>query len=207
LGKFLELGDGIPVLIDVLRASSTIITALANGIEQIIPVNSEKEAFEFRKKNYILIGEKNGIKIDGFDLGNSPTELIEYIENSNVKNKIVIKTTNATRILCSFSEAFVVSTLNLDAAKEKLHNKKISVVMAGGKYGLKEDMTVGLALYGSIYGNVIINDDCVRENILNSDARKHLIDIGYGEDVEFITNNMNIYEIVPRLRNGIIRKI
>ncbi|MEJ2279484.1 MAG: 2-phosphosulfolactate phosphatase [Candidatus Lokiarchaeota archaeon] len=61
--KFLEIGEGIPVLIDVLRASSTIITALGNGVKEVIPINSKTNSTNFNKEDYILVGEKNGIKL------------------------------------------------------------------------------------------------------------------------------------------------
>ena len=86
------------VLIDVLRASTTICQALKSGARAIIPVLEPSEAAELRSKIgvdvTILGGEREGIKIDGFDLGNSPSEYT--IEK--VKGKTVIFTTsNGTR--------------------------------------------------------------------------------------------------------------
>jgi 2-phosphosulfolactate phosphatase len=82
------------VVIDVLRASTTICQALKSGARAVIPLVGSGEAVEMRAKigaeSSILGGEREGIKIDGFDLGNSP---FEYTEDK-VKGKTVIFTTS-----------------------------------------------------------------------------------------------------------------
>lgn len=201
MGKFLRLGQGTPVVIDVLRASSTIVTALANGVIEVIPVNSQKEAFKLKKQGYLIAGEQNGIKLRRFDLGNSPTELLQIVDKTD-KEKLAIKTTNMTTFLKSLSKAYVVSTLNLKTAKEKLRGKNVSSIAVGGRYGLTEDLAVGLALYSSLNG-LEISDEWVKRNVLNSKAAEHLRDIGYAEDVEFITSVD--YKVLPKLEAGIIR--
>lgn len=69
------------VVIDILRATSTIITALANGAKSIIPTATVEEAVKIAKNlersTYLLCGERNTKTIDGFDLGNSPLEYTE----------------------------------------------------------------------------------------------------------------------------------
>ena len=92
--------DFIIVVIDVLRATSTIVTALYLGASSVIPVTSVKEAKKVQKnlhiENSLLCGEENIQKIEGFDLGNSP---LEY-EKEFIKNKIIIfKTSNGTKVL------------------------------------------------------------------------------------------------------------
>ena len=88
------------IVIDVLRASTTIITALANGAKEIIPVNSIEFAVKVSGDTFssltLLGGERNTKKIDGFALGNSPLEYTEEI----VKGKsIVFFTTNGTKAI------------------------------------------------------------------------------------------------------------
>lgn len=201
MARFLKLGGGIPVVIDVLRASSTIITALANGVTEVIPVKSQKEAFRLKKQGYLIAGERNGIKLRKFDVGNSPTELLQVLNNAG-KEKLAIRTTNATTFLNSLTKAYVVSTLNLETAKKRLRGKRVSPIAIGGRYGLTEDLAVGLALYSSLNG-IEISDEWVKKNVLSSKAAEHLRDIDYAEDVEFITNMS--YEIMPKLEAGVIR--
>ncbi len=201
--KFTKLGNGIPVVVDVLRATSTITVALDCGIQKVIPINGLKNIDYYKKNDYLLIGEKNGIKIKGFDLGNSPSRIFNFLTQAEKEYKnMVIKTTNATNILCTIQEAFLVSSINLEFAKEKLSKRDISVIMCGGNYGLREDMIVGISLYGSIYGNISIDNDAINSNILESKARKHLEDLGYIDDVKFIVNNINAFKILPRLKRG-----
>lgn len=199
--KFLKLGEGIPVVVDVLRASSTIITALANGVTEVIPINSQKEAFKLKKQGYLIAGEQNGFKLNGFDLGNSPTELMQLLRKRH-QEKLAIKTTNATELLNSLTKAYVVSTLNLETAEKQLRGKRISLIAVGGMYGLTEDLAVVLALYSSLNG-LETDRQWVRKSVLNSKAAEHLKDIGYAQDVKFIANAS--YEVLPKLEGGIIR--
>ena len=84
------------VVIDVLRASTTIITALANGAARVIPLTTVEEARARREMEpgALLGGERNAVPPPGFDLGNSPREYTP----ERVKDKtIILTTTNGTR--------------------------------------------------------------------------------------------------------------
>jgi len=201
LVKYFKLGEGLPVIVDVLRASSTIITALANGIIEVIPVKSKKEAFKFKKQGYLIAGEQYGRKIEGFDIGNSPVELLRAIKEGSWE-KLALKTTNATKLLCSLPEAYIVSTLNLEVASRKLRGKEVSLIAVGSRHGLEEDMAVVLALNKGLNG-ARIDYQWVKERVVNSRAAKHLRSIGYGSDVDFIVNTS--YDVLPKLEKGIIK--
>lgn len=94
------LTGGVAVMIDVLRASTTIVHALAAGAESIVPCESVEEARQTAKQietdNVLLGGERGGVRIDGFDLGNSP---LEYTPDRVAGRTIVFTTTNGTRAL------------------------------------------------------------------------------------------------------------
>lgn len=83
---------GIAVIIDVFRAFTVEPYIISNGANKLIPVGDKEIAYKLKEKNkdYILIGERNGIKLPGFDYGNSPTQ----IENIDFSDKIVIHTTS-----------------------------------------------------------------------------------------------------------------
>jgi 2-phosphosulfolactate phosphatase len=85
--------EGLTVIIDVFRAFSVACYAFDGGAMKIIATGEIDRAFELKKKyrNSVLVGERNEKKIDGFDLGNSPTEILTY----DLKNRIVIHTTTA----------------------------------------------------------------------------------------------------------------
>ena len=78
-GDFHQYEDGFDliVVIDVLRATSAICTAIEHGVKEIIPVATLEEAFEYKKKGYIVAAERNGEIVEGFDIGNSPYTYME----------------------------------------------------------------------------------------------------------------------------------
>ena len=101
------VAGGIAIVIDVLRASTTIITALAHGAAAVRPVLTIDEARALAKgggpdSGILLGGERGGLRIDGFDLGNSP---LEYSRQRVAGRRIVITTTNGTAALDACSAA------------------------------------------------------------------------------------------------------
>jgi 2-phosphosulfolactate phosphatase len=124
-----DLSKSTCVVFDVLRATSSMVTALANGAEAIIPVSEISEALEIKRKDpqVLLAGERDGLRIEAnltgsisFDLGNSPRE---FTKEKVTGKKIVITTTNGTRALraCARAETVLVSSfLNLQATRDYL---------------------------------------------------------------------------------------
>src|SRR4051812_11326826 len=95
-----ELSGSVVVVIDVLRATSTICQALASGAREVVPFVEIGDAIAAAnragRKNVILGGERRGILIDGFDLGNSPSEYTPIVIQGR---PVFITTTNGTRAL------------------------------------------------------------------------------------------------------------
>ena len=83
---------GLAIIIDVFRAFTVEPYLIYNGVEKIIPVGDKEIAYNLKEKNkdYILIGERNGKKLPGFDFGNSPSQ----IKDIDFSKKIVIHTTS-----------------------------------------------------------------------------------------------------------------
>src|ERR1017187_8958148 len=138
-----DLRETICVVFDVLRATSTFVTALHNGAKAIIPVSEISEALAIRKKqpDVLLGGERNGVKIRAaqtggidFDFGNSPRE---YTPEKVRGKTIVSTTTNGTRALRACAGAQTVlaaSFLNLTATAQfirRLQPAQIVLVCAG----------------------------------------------------------------------------
>jgi len=119
-----DLSQTVCVVFDILRATTSMVTALANGAEAIIPVSEISEALALREQNpaLLLAGEREGLRIRAnltggveFDLGNSPRE---YTAEKVHGKTIVMTTTNGTRALraCAGARAVLVSCfLNLRA--------------------------------------------------------------------------------------------
>lgn len=141
----------ICVVIDVLRASTTIITALANGCPAVYPTETPEQAREIaRKRGCLLGGERDNRKIEGFDFGNSP---LDYAPDKIKGRPIAFTTTNGTRAIraCAASDALVVASFINGPASAGLLNevkKDIFIVCAGsrGKPSLEDTVCGGMLL-------------------------------------------------------------
>lgn len=146
------LKNKVVVVIDMLRATSVITTALANGAKQVFPILTVEEAFDKKKellsKEDILIGgERKALKIDGFDFSNSPLEYTK--ENVNGKT-IILSTTNGTRAInlsLKADEIIIGSILNAKAVALELKklNKDVVFINAGtnGEFSMDDFICSG----------------------------------------------------------------
>ena len=148
------------VVFDVLRATSTFVTALHHGGQAIIPVSEIAEAIAVRKHqpDVLLGGERNGVRISAngvdFDLGNSPRE---YTPEKVRGKTIVSTTTNGTRALraCVNAQAVLAASfLNLTATAEFLRQNRfenILIICAGtGENPAEEDIIAAGALVDAL---------------------------------------------------------
>ena len=115
-----DLSGTTCVVWDILRATSSMVTALEFGVREIVPVCTIEEAWEARKRDpeALLGGERHGERIEGFDLGNSP---FEYRQHAG--RKIVTTTTNGTvalRACAAAHRVWVGALLNLGALAEQI---------------------------------------------------------------------------------------
>jgi len=91
-----DVSKAIVVVIDILRATTSMCVAFGNGAKLMVPVEHIEEARAFREKGYLIAGERSGVQVEGFDMGNSPYSFMEdHIKDA----KIAITTTNGTRAL------------------------------------------------------------------------------------------------------------
>jgi 2-phosphosulfolactate phosphatase len=196
-------------VIDVIRATSTIVTALANDAVGVQPVAEVPDAFVLKARNpeALLAGERGGQPLPGFDLGNSPQDFTP----ERVKGKrIILTTTNGTQTLeaCRGARAVMtVAFLNLNAVAERL--KELGppwmIVCAGfeGHYGNDDAMVAGalaealdedhalVSLYRSVRGNLT-------GALRGSQAGQELVKVGMDRDVPFCAQR-DLFSIVPML--------
>ncbi|MFL0248637.1 2-phosphosulfolactate phosphatase family protein [Candidatus Clostridium stratigraminis] len=133
-----KVKDKTVVIIDMLRATSVITTAIANGCKEVLPVLTIEEAMELSRKNrdkFILGGERKALKIEGFDCSNSPKEYGREV----VKNKsIILTTTNGTRAIKGSEEArniYIGAMINAKAVAALLAvSKEDIVIVNAGTY-------------------------------------------------------------------------
>jgi 2-phosphosulfolactate phosphatase len=119
----------VVVLADILRATTSICTAFANGVSSIIPVGDMKEAWEYKEKGYLVASEQDGKKLDFADFGNSA---FNFTKESISGKTLVYCTTNGTKAIemaRSAKEIVIGSFINLNALTEWLIKRKINVVI------------------------------------------------------------------------------
>ena len=140
------------IVVDVLRASSTIVTALAAGYERVLCVDSVEAARRLRSPGRALAGERGCRRIEGFDLGNSPGEIAPV-----PGGELVLCTTNGTPAIVEAAaradRVLVGSLLNLDALTAAIpRGVDVTVVCAGtdGRFALEDAYAAGriVALLG-----------------------------------------------------------
>jgi phosphosulfolactate phosphohydrolase-like enzyme len=138
------------VVIDILRATTTMCVAMENGANSIWPVDSVQKAAQ-AGSSFLTAGERNGEKVEGFDLGNSPQEFSEEV----VKGRdIVMTTTNGTKAI-SLSEGakniYIASYRNISAVVQELQKQPEDIVLfcSGWKdqVNLEDTLFAGEVIY------------------------------------------------------------
>lgn len=212
-----SISEDVAIMVDVLRASTTITVALEN-FNEVIAVKDKNKAIELAKKHHsILAGERRGSKIEGFDVGNSPVEIKDFSGKS-----LILTTSNGTRVLDNIkANALIGSFVNAKAvanAASKLAKNHIEVVMAGveGRFAIEDFLGAG-----EIISNLLDyeidemafsaymasrNDEMVSKAIMNSKSALKLQELGYSNDISFSIRK-DIYNIVPVYKDGIIKRL
>ena len=169
-----DLSKTTCVVFDILRATTTMITALANGAREIIPVAEIAEALAVRaqRRDVLLAGERDGLRIRAaqtgsvdFDLGNSPREFTAAVVRGKT---IVITTTNGTRALRACAPArtiWIASFLNLGAVAARIerdHPVNLLLVCSGTveHASLEDTLAAGalVDLIGQVYATGQVAD-------------------------------------------------
>ena len=215
---FSDLTGKTVVVADILRATTTITFAIANGATAITPVLTPEDAFRLAadQPNTLIGGERGGVKVDGFDLGNSPREYTQAVVSDR---QIVLTTTNGTRTLqaCRAAERILIgSFLNLRAVINQLTNVEGELVLAcSGREGgfCTEDTVFAGACVAALEGTQLTDAaetakllyQTHRDDLLgmlrNCYHGRHLTNIGLGEDLEFCAQ-MDLVDVVPHLVDG-----
>ena len=139
-----DLAGGTAVVIDVLRASTTIAYALAAGAKEIVPCLEVADALKLAehcsKDEIVLGGEREGVAIEGFQLGNSPEEYTPYRVGGK---QIIFTTTNGTRAMLqarAAAEVLIASFVNASAVVRRLFDReRVHIVCAGTDGNISQD--------------------------------------------------------------------
>ncbi|MBL1212304.1 MAG: 2-phosphosulfolactate phosphatase [Ignavibacteriae bacterium] len=216
------------VVIDVLRASTVIVNALNNNAKEVIPVDSVDFALKVSGGAFsgqtLLGGERNTIKIDGFDLGNSPED---YSEELVAGKTVIIYTTNGSKAIVKskYSEKLIVGCFNnlkavaeyfikLDEDFEILcsgSNGKFCIedtVCAGKIIEMIEQKIEGLELTDSASAALILSKsfNSIKEMMINCEHGKKLIENGFEKDIDYCAK-LNTISTIPFYNSGLLKLI
>ena len=207
------------MIVDVLRASTTITSVLRNGAVGVIPCLSIEDARNAAEEHRALLGgERGGVKVEGFDCGNSPTEYTPELVRDRV---LAFTTTNGTKALhrsLNASRIVIGSFVNLSAVVDFCVTTAadVDIVCAGtdGAISAEDVLFAGLLASKLVqFAQFQPADDATRIAVdfstLNADnpprlldavrasqGGRNLIKLGYDADIEFAAN-IDRFSIVP----------
>lgn len=215
-----DVTDKTVVVVDILRATSCMVTAFAFGVDCIKPFAELDDCRLMSKSGFITSGERNGEKVEGFDKGNSPFEYMEEIRGK----KIAFTTTNGTQAISkslAAKDVVIGAFLNLSAVSKYVadsHNN-ILIVCAGwkGRVNLEDTLFAG-AMVDRLQNKVAVEDDAAViahhlytlakynkfEFIKDASHIRRLNRLGIKEDILYCLTE-DKYEVVPRLTDGVLR--
>lgn len=214
--------NSIVVIIDILRASSAICTAFANGAVAIIPVSDAPEAKDYKGKGYLVAAERDGFVLDFADFGNSPFNFTkEKVEGKT----IVYSTTNGTGIINLAASSYMTvvgSFLNIGALTRWLviQDRSVLLFCAGwkNKFNLEDSVCAGAIaeklidsnLYSTICDSTLAAIDLwslarndINDYIEKAAQRTRLRDKKLDDCIEFCLTS-DFTDIIPVMKKGIL---
>jgi 2-phosphosulfolactate phosphatase len=217
--------DRTVVVLDILRATSTMITAVNNGAIKVIPVVEVDDAVAMMRtldrKEALIAGERNALPLPGFDMGNSP---LEFTQDKVRGKTVVISTTNGTSALQAVKNAsrvLIGALINKTAVARAIQNRgeDVCIVCAGtgGKFSADDIygagaiisalQELGVAVECNDLGYVselLYNSDRGRLGLIsNSHHYKLLLELGMQEDIEYCFTE-DVTDCVPIYAAGLI---
>lgn len=208
--------NSIVVVIDVLRATSSMVYGIDNGASAIIPVANVEDCLGYADQGFLLAAERNGEVVSGYDFGNSP---FSYTKEKVGGKTVVLTTTNGTKALHMARErahqVVVGSFLNLHALCEwlKVQNKSVLLLCAGWKdqFNLEDTLFAGAVVRelrkdfehfddSSVAAEDLyqLAKDDLRTYLHKSSHSHRLAELNIEEDVKFCLQ-LNICAAIPVL--------
>jgi 2-phosphosulfolactate phosphatase len=217
-----DLSNAIVVVIDVLRATSSMCVAFTQGVNSIVPVATIEESIAYKEKGFLIGAERNGEMLEGFDIGNSP---FSYMDEKVKDRDIALTTTNGTQAIAAAKEAkqiVVGSFLNLDALCNWLATQEGNIVLlcSGWKNSVNmEDSLFAGAVVHQMKGDfdftnlrdtaiiaerlyVLAKDD-LNGFLEESSHRNRLKKLNIDKDIEYCLTP-NQAHVVPGIVNGVM---
>lgn len=218
-----NLENKIVVVVDILRATSSMTTAIAHGVKSIIPVASLEECEVLKAKGCLAAAERDGKIAQGFDLGNSP---FSYMDENIHGRALAVTTTNGTLAIKKSESALQVligSFLNISILSEYLmqQSQDVLIVCAGwkGKVNLEDTLFAGalserlnkkfkMACDAPIVAATLYkaSKNDLMGFLANSSHVKRLKKLDVQKDIAFCLQE-DVYPVIPVLRKGKLVKL
>jgi len=218
------LDERLIVIVDVLRSCTSIAVALSHRAAKVIPVETVEEATRLAQtldsKSRLLCGERDGRKVSGFDLGNSP---LEYERKRVEGATLIFASTNASPLMAGQLEGReqrLLAYVNVGAMASLCHDmtEDIAIICAGKnrRFALEDAACAGALIHRVSDGSdgVALNDaaEMAREYdrahghapeliLRRSEHGRELVELGFEEDLE-ICARVDSVPLVPVLREG-----
>jgi len=217
-----ELEEKTAVVVDILRATSCIVTGLAHHVLSITPITTLDECRQLMREGYVGAAERNGEKVEGFELDNSP---FSYMHEALRGKNIAMTTTNGTLAFNKSRKAGQViagAFLNISALASYLNSAKNNVIIVcggwKGKFNLEDTLFSGALIYrlrdsfdfeddASLAAMQIYTSfkDDLLKIIRRSSHYRRLKRLNIEKDIHFCLES-DRYEVIPVLRGNELRK-
>ncbi len=215
-----ELKGKIVVVVDIFRATSTMVAALAHGITEIKTFAELEECRAMSDQGYLIAGEREGLTAPGFEMGNSP---VAYLAGDFAGRKLAMTTTNGTQAIHKSAGAFEIligAFPNLAATARYIQSleKDVLIHCAGWKgfFNLEDSLYAG-ALTKSLESTHVADEDgamamkSVFENegynlkrfLSQASHAKRLQNHGIESDIDFCLT-LDLYDLVGKVENGVL---
>lgn len=181
-----SVAEGDLVFVDLLRLSTTLVVMFAQGVEEVFVASTPEEALRIQRERGAdwLFGERGGMRIKGFNFGNSPTEVLSVDLRGS---RAVITTSNGTPTLLALRRPAVIGALvNASAVVSFLSGARRPAFVLAGDRGspCEEDLAAAEYLFARASGREV-DYDSVAGRILSSRHARELMEMGMVEDVQF----------------------
>jgi 2-phosphosulfolactate phosphatase len=218
-----SLENKIVVVVDIFRATSTMIAALANGITEIKTFADLEECRAMKEQGFLIAGERNGLTAPGFEMGNSP---VAYLNQMHEGRKLAMTTTNGTLAISKSSgadEIIIGSFPNLSATIQYLQNKNQDVLIhcAGwkGMFNLEDSLYAGALVKSLESSHEATEDGALAMKALfekeghdlkgflsKASHAKRLQNHNIESDIDFCLT-LDLFEIIGKVTEGTLKAI
>jgi 2-phosphosulfolactate phosphatase len=198
----LTKGDFIVVLVDILRATTTICTAVGNGVEAIIPVASHEEARQLKSEGFLVASEKDGVQLDFADFGNSA---FSFTRDAIGGRTLVYCTTNGTRALeiaKGASSIVIGAFVNISAVREWLARQQKDVVILCS--GWKNRLCLEDTLFAGALTERLLDTGLFQTGCDSAEASMDLWNLAEGDVLDYIEKAAQRHRLKKLGLDGVI---